>query len=69
MTSWRYVFSELCNRRGRALLSLFSVVIAVAAIVAVTSATAATRKAFRQVFEALSAGRSGSGIARRRAVR
>jgi putative ABC transport system permease protein len=54
MTSWRYVFSELCNRRGRALLSLFSVVIAVAAIVAVTSATAATRKAFRQVFEALS---------------
>jgi len=54
MTSWRDAVATLRQRGGRSLLSLLSVVIAVAAIVAVTSATATTRKAYRQVFEALS---------------
>lgn len=57
MIAWQYAFRELQRRRGRALLSLFSVVIAVAAIVAVTSATATTRLAYQQVFETL-AGRA-----------
>ncbi len=57
MISWRYTFSELRHRRGRSLLSLFSVVIAVSAVVAITSATATTREAFKQVFESL-AGRA-----------
>jgi putative ABC transport system permease protein len=54
MTSWGHALQELGRRRGRSLLSLLSVAIAVAAIVAVTSAAATTRKAYQQVFEALS---------------
>ncbi|HEY2838371.1 MAG TPA: FtsX-like permease family protein [Pirellulales bacterium] len=57
MSSWIYVWAELKQRRGRTLLTLFSVVIAVSAIVAVTSATATTREAYQRVFEML-AGRA-----------
>lgn len=57
MTLLHYMLTELRNRPGRSLLSLFSVTIAVAAIVAVSSATANTRSSYRRVFEFL-AGRA-----------
>lgn len=55
--SWRFALRELYQRRGRSLLSLFSVAVAVASIVAVGSAASSTRSAYQRVFKAL-AGRA-----------
>src|SRR5205085_1498059 len=55
--SWRFALRELYQRRGRSLLSLFSVAVAVASIVAVGSAASSTRAAYQRVFKAL-AGRA-----------
>ncbi len=57
MITWREAWAELVRRRGRSLLSLWSVMIAVAAIVAVRAATDTTRVAYEQVFHMI-AGRA-----------
>jgi putative ABC transport system permease protein len=62
--SWRFALRELYQRRGRSLLSLFSVAVAVASIVAVGSAASSTRAAYQRVFKAL-AGRADLEIVAR----
>jgi putative ABC transport system permease protein len=49
MVLWKYSFREVVSRRGRALMTLSSIVIAVAAVVSVSIATSTTRHAYQEM--------------------
>lgn len=53
MILWRISLRELKSRPGRALLTLFSIVLGVASVVAVTLATGTARQAFKNLFAAV----------------
>src|SRR5688500_13910715 len=53
MTLWKFTLREVRNRPGRAILTLLSVVIGVAAVVSVTIAAATTRRAYKEMYEAM----------------
>jgi len=54
MVLWKYSFREVVSRRGRAILTLASIVIAVATVVSVSVSTATTRRAYREMFASVS---------------
>ena len=62
MVLWKYSFREVVSRRGRAIMTLASIVIAVAAVVSVSVATNTTRRAYREMFASVS-GRAALEIA------
>jgi putative ABC transport system permease protein len=51
MVLWRFTFREICNRPGRAALTLLSIVISVAAVVAVTISTMTTHEAYEEMYK------------------
>lgn len=61
MILWRISLRELRSRPGRALLTLFSIVLGVASVVAVTLATGAARTAYKDLFSAV-AGKSDLAV-------
>jgi putative ABC transport system permease protein len=54
MVLWRFSLRGLVSRRGRAAMTLTSIVIAVAAVVSVGVSTATTRRAYREMFASVS---------------
>jgi putative ABC transport system permease protein len=57
MVPWRFLWSEVAQRPGRALLTLLSVVIGVATVLAVSISITTTRRAFQEMYQTL-AGRA-----------
>ena len=53
MASWRFLWSEIRQRPGRALLTVLSVVIGVATVLAVSLTIATTRRAFQEMYQTL----------------
>jgi putative ABC transport system permease protein len=62
MVLWKYSFREVVSRRGRAIMTLASIVIAVATVVSVSVATNTTRRAYQEMFASVS-GRASLEIA------
>ena len=54
MVLWKYSFREVVSRRGRAIMTLASIVIAVATVVSVSVATNTTRRAYKEMFASVS---------------
>ena len=63
MVLWKYSFREVVSRRGRAILTLASIVIAVATVVSVSVSTATTRRAYKEMFASV-CGRASLEITR-----
>ena len=53
MVPWRFLWSGIYQRPGRALLTLFSVVIGVATMLAVSISITTTRRAFQEMYQTL----------------
>jgi putative ABC transport system permease protein len=62
MRLWRYSAREIASRPARATLTLLSIVLGVAAVVSVAMATSATRRAYREMYTAMT-GRAALEVA------